>query len=292
MLEASRLIDPATRQPDTGCGSDAGCPLLVRSATSGYLCRRVEDSLHHVYSGSCWLAVGQARKQPISVPGRAESTGGTTYRVASPRVLWAALRSRLKSGAALAGMAASPRQNGCTGFLVVGGFVAAQHLAKLNTSNWGSFSAEISRRYRRIAGPYLVVLIMAVAANALADLWLYRRSISAPATLDQFLAHTVFAQDVLGYEALPAGVWYLSIAFQLFAPTLALATLIAKLPQFAKPANGASQSRRCVRCSGSTGSPHQMSGRSIFWACCCTGSSAVRWLADCSRYIFCSSGSR
>ena len=84
-------------------------------------------------------------------------------------------------------------------FLVVGGFVAAQHLTKLNTSSWGNFSAEISRRYRRIAGPYLVVLIMAVAANALADLWLDHRSISAPATLDQFLAHALFAQDVSGY---------------------------------------------------------------------------------------------
>jgi len=127
-------------------------------------------------------------------------------------------------------------------FLVVGGFVAAQHLAKLNTASWGNFSAEISRRYRRIAGPYLVVLIMTMAANALADLWLGHRSISAPATLDQFVAHTLFAQDVLGYEALSAGVWYLSIDFQLFALTLALATLIAKLPQFANPANGASQS--------------------------------------------------
>lgn len=62
-------------------------------------------------------------------------------------------------------------------FLVVGGFVAAQHLAKLNTSSWGNFSSEISRRYRRIAGPYLVVLIMAVAANALATSgWTIARS--------------------------------------------------------------------------------------------------------------------
>ena len=132
-------------------------------------------------------------------------------------------------------------------FLVIGGFVAAQHLTKLNTLSWGDFSYEISRRYRRIAGPYLVVLIMAVAANALADLWLDHRSISAPATLDQFLAHTLFAQDVLGYEALSAGVWYLSIDFQLFALTLALATLVARLPLLANAANGVNQSRQVLQ---------------------------------------------
>jgi len=132
-------------------------------------------------------------------------------------------------------------------FLVVGGFVAAQHLAKLNAACWRNFGHEISRRYRRIGGPYLVVLIMAVAANALADLWIDHRSISAQPTLGQFLAHIVFAQDVLGYEALSAGVWYLSIDFQLFALTLALATLIAKLPLFANTANGVNESRRALQ---------------------------------------------
>jgi peptidoglycan/LPS O-acetylase OafA/YrhL len=110
-------------------------------------------------------------------------------------------------------------------FFVLGGFGTAQHLARLKTAGWREYGREIARRYLRIGIPYLVILPLAVAANALAGLLMQHRSISAPPSLPQLLAHAVFAHDLLGYEPLTAGIWYLAIDFQLFAMTLAVAML-------------------------------------------------------------------
>ena len=50
-------------------------------------------------------------------------------------------------------------------------------------------------------------------------------SISAAPTLSQFVAHVFFAQDLLHYEPLSAGIWYLAIDFQLFFCVVATAML-------------------------------------------------------------------
>ncbi len=111
-------------------------------------------------------------------------------------------------------------------FLVIAGFVTAQHIEGLHGVSMRDFVVQVARRYRRTGGPYLVLLIVAVAANALADHWMDHRSISAPPTIGQFLAHVLYVNDVLGYEALSAGIWYLAIDFQLFTLVLALAGLV------------------------------------------------------------------
>lgn len=100
-------------------------------------------------------------------------------------------------------------------FFVMGGFVAAASLGKREILGVKDAAAILWRRYVRIAGPYLVVLVIAVAANALADLWMDHKSISAFPTLKEFLAHTVLIHKVLGYDSLTAGIWYLAIDFQL-----------------------------------------------------------------------------
>jgi peptidoglycan/LPS O-acetylase OafA/YrhL len=113
-------------------------------------------------------------------------------------------------------------------FLVIGGFVTAQHMETLGRASWRGFVQEIAHRYRRTGGPYLVTLVFAIAANALANHWMDHRSISAPPTLDQLFAHALYAQDILGYEALSAGIWYLSIDFQLFVLVLAVNLLVRR----------------------------------------------------------------
>ncbi len=114
-------------------------------------------------------------------------------------------------------------------FLVIGGFVTAQHLGGLKRLDLRDFLGEVGRRYRRTGGPYLVTLALAVAANALADHWIDHRSISAAPTLGQLFAHAFYLQDVLGYQALSAGIWYLAIDFQLFIVVLAVAGLVRGL---------------------------------------------------------------
>lgn len=105
-------------------------------------------------------------------------------------------------------------------FFVVGGFVAAGSFWRLTQFDAGTVGTVLVRRYRRIAGPYCATLLVAIAANSLADRWMDHPSLSAPPTWPQVLAHAALLHDVLGYEALTAGVWYLAIDFQLFLLTL------------------------------------------------------------------------
>ena len=110
-------------------------------------------------------------------------------------------------------------------FLVIAGFVTAQHLEHLQGVSVRDFFMQVARRYRRTGGPYVVVLAIAIAANSLAGHWMDHRSISAPPSVAQLLAHVFYLQDVFGYQALSAGIWYLAIDFQLFALVLALTGL-------------------------------------------------------------------
>ena len=111
-------------------------------------------------------------------------------------------------------------------FLVIGGFVTAQHVDGLRQLDLRGFLREVGRRYRRTGGPYLVALVLAVAANALASHWMDHRSISAAPTVGQLLAHALYLHDVLGYQALSAGIWYLAVDFQLFMLVLALSGIL------------------------------------------------------------------
>ena len=110
-------------------------------------------------------------------------------------------------------------------FLVIGGFGTAQHLNRLHTASWHRFCLEIARRYLRIGIPYFAILPLAVGVNALASRWMEHDSISAAPTLPQLIAHLFFAQDLLRYEPLTAGIWYLAIDLQLFVLTLSVAML-------------------------------------------------------------------
>lgn len=102
-------------------------------------------------------------------------------------------------------------------FLVVGGFLAAASLAPAGAAASGQPAQLILRRYRRLLKPYLVALLVSVLVAALVRPWFNDPSVSAEPTVWQLLAHALLLQDVLGQEALSAGVWYVAIDFQLFA---------------------------------------------------------------------------
>ena len=149
-------------------------------------------------------------------------------------------------------------------FLVIAGFVTAQHIEGLQRVGIRDFFVQVARRYRRTGGPYVVVLAIAVAANALAGHWMDHRSISAPPSVTQLLAHVFYLQDILGYQALSAGVWYLAIDFQLFALVLALAGLTRWLARaLALQANATSTLTRATYA--------MLAGASLFWFNCDSG---------------------
>jgi peptidoglycan/LPS O-acetylase OafA/YrhL len=102
-------------------------------------------------------------------------------------------------------------------FLVVGGFLAAKSLSPRANAGVTHPAGSIWRRYIRLALPFMMAMLLAIAASSLASQWMDHDSISAPPTLAQLGAHLFLLHDVLGYEALSAGAWYVAIDFQLYA---------------------------------------------------------------------------
>ncbi|MCY1240790.1 hypothetical protein D9M72_536550 [compost metagenome] len=75
--------------------------------------------------------------------------------------------------------------------------------------------------------PYLAALCFAVLVAAAIRPWFDHEAVPTPPGFAQLLAHGLLLQDLLGYEALSTGVWYVAIDFQLFV--LALFNLKAEL---------------------------------------------------------------
>lgn len=101
-------------------------------------------------------------------------------------------------------------------FLVLGGFLAAASLAPQGTASFTQPGRLVFRRYRRLVLPYMVALAASVLVTALVRPWFDNPSVSEAPTLWQLLSHVLLLQDVLGQEALSAGVWYMAIDMQLF----------------------------------------------------------------------------
>jgi peptidoglycan/LPS O-acetylase OafA/YrhL len=116
-------------------------------------------------------------------------------------------------------------------FLVVGGFLSASSLAPQGTATFTQPRRLLLRRYRRLVQPYLVALAVSVLVAALVRPWFAHPSVPAAPTLLQVLAHGLLLQDVLGQQALSAGVWYVAIDFQLFAISVLVFAFARKLQQ-------------------------------------------------------------
>lgn len=102
-------------------------------------------------------------------------------------------------------------------FLVIGGFLAAKSLSPKALSGPSNPCTTILRRYTKLAPPFFVAILLAVAASWLASFWMTHDAISAPPSGGQLLAHAFLLQDVLAYDALSAGAWYVAIDLQLYA---------------------------------------------------------------------------
>lgn len=110
-------------------------------------------------------------------------------------------------------------------FLVVSGFLAASVLAPEGVAVFRQPGRLILRRYQRLALPLLVALLVTTLVAALVRPWLPHPSVPDMPTVWQVLAHVFLLQDIVGQEALSAGIWYVAIDFQLFVMTVLLFTL-------------------------------------------------------------------
>jgi len=108
-------------------------------------------------------------------------------------------------------------------FLVMGGFLAVQALARDGRLTDKPVLGLIWRRYLKLVPPYLGALLLAIASAAIASRLMVHESIPEPPTLARFVAHLFLLQGILGCVGISADVWYVAIDFQLYA--LLLVTL-------------------------------------------------------------------
>lgn len=113
-------------------------------------------------------------------------------------------------------------------FLVIGGFLTARGLSPRGQSLGGGVLDLLWKRYLRLTLPFLAaagitVLVYALVRPLLPEL------VPESVSLTQWLAHITLTHELLGFEALTVGAWYVAIDFQLFALLLALLWLARKL---------------------------------------------------------------
>jgi peptidoglycan/LPS O-acetylase OafA/YrhL len=114
-------------------------------------------------------------------------------------------------------------------FLVIGGFLAAKALAPDGKLIAGNFHIVVFRRYLKLAIPYLAALLLSIVCAFIARQWMEHDSIPDAPTARQFLAHALLLQNILGVDAISAGVWYIAIDFQLFVLLLGLLWLARRI---------------------------------------------------------------
>ena len=106
-------------------------------------------------------------------------------------------------------------------FLVVGGFLSARALSPRGQALQAAVPELLWRRYLRLVLPFLAALALTLGTCGLiASSW--PEMVPTNIGLGQLLAHALLLHDVLGYEALTVGAWYVAIDLQLFAVLVGL----------------------------------------------------------------------
>ncbi len=119
-------------------------------------------------------------------------------------------------------------------FLALGGYLAAASLAPEGVARFDSAAQQIGRRFVRLVIPYAVALLVAVLAAAAVRPFMDHPSVPGDPSLGQLVANALLLQDIVGAEALSAGVWYVAIDFQLFALAVLLLAALRRAPAWAR----------------------------------------------------------
>lgn len=99
-------------------------------------------------------------------------------------------------------------------FLVIGGYLAAKHLPQA-LSRYGLCQTIIDK-YWRLAPAYSVAICITMGCAMLARTLHNEEYLGSPETFLQILSHLFFLQNILGYESISVGVWYIAIDWQLY----------------------------------------------------------------------------
>ena len=115
-------------------------------------------------------------------------------------------------------------------FLVLGGYLAAGSLAPKGIARFDHAGHAIAKRFVRLVVPYAVALLLSVLAAALVRPFIDHPSVPQSPSLAQLVANALLLQDIVGEDALSAGVWYVAIDFQLFVLTVLVLAGVRAVP--------------------------------------------------------------
>jgi peptidoglycan/LPS O-acetylase OafA/YrhL len=90
----------------------------------------------------------------------------------------------------------------------------------------------VLRRYCRLMLPYMAAIGVALLACHWGRAWLPEEVVGEPPHAMQVVAHLFLLHDILGYESLAAGVWFLCIDFQLALLYIAIVYLARAVPRW------------------------------------------------------------
>ena len=115
-------------------------------------------------------------------------------------------------------------------FLVLGGYLAATSLAPDGMARFGRGKDVIAKRFVRLVVPYAVALLLTVLISGLVRSVMEHSSVPESPSFWQLVANAFMLQDIVGHDALSAGVWYVAIDFQLFVLSVLTLAAIRALP--------------------------------------------------------------
>ena len=105
-------------------------------------------------------------------------------------------------------------------FLVIGGYLTAKSLPQ-TLDKFGLWKTVINR-YLRLAPTYIVAIVITILCAMIARAIHYEDYIGESETIAQLLAHFFFLQNILQFESISVGVWYVAIDWQLYIFTACL----------------------------------------------------------------------
>lgn len=99
-------------------------------------------------------------------------------------------------------------------FLVMGGYLAVKNISTQVSSK--GLITPVLNRYLRLVPTYFTALIFTVVCATIARYFNYQLYMGQPETIWQVLSHLILLQQILGFESISLGVWYVAIDWQLY----------------------------------------------------------------------------
>lgn len=123
-------------------------------------------------------------------------------------------------------------------FLVIGGYLSIQSLGRFwqkhpNLEPHRLLSV-VGQRFVRLGKPYWVAIALAALSSWAIQSFMESPLDTSTVSMLSVIAHALMLHDVMGMEALSAGVWYVAIDLQLFALTAFIVWLSFKLSQWTR----------------------------------------------------------